>query len=107
MTRKKIFVVSPLTGKTTQEIEENIKWAQLICRKIILDGDNVFASHLFYPQFLMESNPEERAIGIECGSDWMPYCDEVHVFMTLRGITTGMKQEIDEAKKLNKIIKYI
>jgi hypothetical protein len=103
---KRIFIVSPLSG-TDREIEENIRFTQEICRKIIQQGDNPFASHLLYPQFLREHVDGERMLGINCGINFMELCDEVWVFTTLRGITKGMKLEIEAAHKLNKKITYI
>ena len=104
---KKIFVVSPLGAKTEEEIKENIKWTQKICRSINDEGYNVIAPVLLYPQWYSDTTPEERKKGIEFGLDWMLVCDEVRVFTTLRGISPGMTEEIKAAKAAGKPITYI
>ena len=103
----KVFVISPLGAKTAEEIEENVKWAQKLCRDLNEKGYNVFPAHLLYPQWYKDTDPEERNKGINFGLDWMRECNEVHVFATLRGISAGMAQEIRAAEEMGKKIIYV
>ena len=61
------------------------------------------ASHLLYPQILNDNIPAEREFGLLFGLALLRVCDEVWVFGE---ITPGVAAEIEEAKKLNKQIRY-
>lgn len=61
------------------------------------------ASHLLYPQILNDNNPEERELGLLFGLSLLAVCDEVWVFGT---VSPGVAQEIEEAKRLKKQIRY-
>lgn len=57
---------SPFAGdkRTNRIFAENIVKAKLH------QGFNCFASHLYYPHFLDDDVPEERAMGIAAGLQW-------------------------------------
>jgi hypothetical protein len=110
-----IFVVSPLSGQGNPIKERiNLERAKRICREIVVQrsDENVlyipFAPHVYFPQFLYESETfkGERELGINCGLEILKLCHEVWVFTERGQETTGMKAEIEQAKKLNKPIKY-
>jgi len=92
---KKIFVCSKLKG----DINNNIERAKEYCRNITLNGNIPIAPHIYFTQFLDESNKKERNIGILMGIELLKDCDELWVFD--KDISEGMQKEIDIAKKLN------
>ena len=92
---KKIFVCSKLKGV----INNNIERAKEYCRNITLNGNIPIAPHIYFTQFLDESNKKERNIGILMGIELLKDCDELWVFD--KDISEGMQKEIDIAKKLN------
>jgi hypothetical protein len=99
----KIFVCSPYGGKP-----ENLEKARDICGKLIRDGHVPFAPHLLFTQFLDESEPHERQLGIEAGLALMTVCDEVRFYVDAeKRKSAGMLIEEAEAKRLNKPRKYI
>jgi len=102
MHRKKVYVVSPYAGEVYRNIV-NTKW---YCRFVIKEGAIPIASHLMYPRFLNDMDPEERELGIMFGFSLMEGCDEVWVF-TENGISEGMRREIHEAKRQKKRIRLI
>lgn len=53
--------------------------------------------HLMFPQFLDDSNPEERILGITLGVELMKICDEVWIFGST--ISNGMAYELEHARK--------
>lgn len=53
--------------------------------------------HLMFPQFLDDSNPEERILGITLGVELMKICDEVWIFGST--ISNGMAFELEHARK--------
>jgi hypothetical protein len=95
---KKIFVCSPFAG----DIERNTLYAQEACRFVVGTGNNPFAPHLFYPQFIDERTG--RQAGIKRGIQMLVDCDEVWVFTEL-GRSAGMNQEIDIAGALPKPVR--
>ncbi|MGI6011183.1 MAG: hypothetical protein ACOX8H_06750 [Ruminococcus sp.] len=54
--------------------------------------------HLMYPQFLKDSDPDERILGIRLGVELMNVCDEVWIFGNK--ISNGMAFELEHASKL-------
>lgn len=62
------------------------------------------APHLLFPQFMNDENPEERKLALDMNMVILERCDEVWVFGYK--ITEGMEQEIKQAKKLGKVIRF-
>ncbi len=94
---KKIFVCSPFAG----EVDRNVRIAKRLCRMVMKAGHAPFAPHLLYPRFTDDTVPTQRATGIACGLAFMETCDEVWAFVG-NGISSGMRQEIDHARRLGK-----
>ena len=83
MTMKKVFICSPYRG----DVERNVALAN--CPVV---------PHLMYPQFLKDSDPDERILGITLGVELMKICDEVWIFGST--ISSGMAFELEHASKL-------
>ena len=98
--RRKIYVASRYAG----DVDSNVKAAVTYCRKVIDEGYMPVASHLLYPQILDDSSESERELGLLFGLALLNICDEVWVFGE---VSAGMQKEIEEAKRLNKKLKYI
>ena len=90
---KIIFVCSPFQGK-----KENIEKAKKYCRYIVELGYIPIAPHVYFPQFMDDSKPEERRRALEMNKKLMEFCDELWVFGD--EITEGMREEIEHFKKL-------
>ena len=97
--RRKIYVVSPYAG----DVDANVCAAVGYCRHVINEGYMPIASHLLYPQILNDDIPAERDLGLLFGLALLALCDEVWVFGSP---SPGMAQEIEEAKRLNKKLRY-
>lgn len=97
--RRKIYVASRYAG----DVDANVAEAVTYCRHVIDEGYMPVASHLLYPQILNDNNPEERELGLLFGLSLLAVCDEVWVFGT---VSPGVAQEIEEAKRLKKQIRY-
>lgn len=99
---RKIFVSSPLRGN----VETNIENARKYCKKVLDDtGDIPIAPHVYFTQFLDASNDYENQIALDLGFELLSGCDEIWVFQD-NGISEGMKQEIELAKRLEIPIIY-
>lgn len=64
------------------------------------------ASHILYAAsgMLNDNSEAERELGLMFGISLLAVCDEVWVF---GDISAGMQQEITEAKKLGKRVRYV
>lgn len=97
--RRKIYVASRYAG----DVDANVAAAVTYCRRVIDEGHMPVASHLLYPRILNDKNPKERELGLLFGLALLRMCDEVWVFGE---VSQGVAQEIEEAKRLKKQIRY-
>lgn len=97
--RRKVYVASAYAG----DVDANTAKAVEYCRMVIDAGYMPLASHLLYPQMLNDKIPAERELGLMFGLALLRMCDEVWVFGP---VSSGMAQEIEEAKRLNKKLVY-
>lgn len=91
---QKVFICSPYRG----DIEKNVAAAKRHARIAAVCGYCPVAPHLFFPQFLDDSDPQERILGITLGIEMMKDCDEVWLFGS--NITSGMAYELEQVRKL-------
>ena len=92
---KKVYICSPCRG----DYEKNIAKAQEYCRAAALAGAIPIAPHVYLTQFLSDTVPAERELGLSLGLELLRDCDEVWVY----GITApsaGMAAEIKLADEL-------
>ena len=95
-----VYICSPFTG----EIEKNIKAAQDYSRFAVDKGYIPIAPHLLSPQFLNDTDPKERQLGLFFGNALMSKCSEVWVFGSR--VSAGMEAEINRAKWKNYRLRY-
>ena len=93
----RIFVCSPYaaicTNDLSRSVADNVNIAKRICRYISLSGHIPIAPHLYFPNFLTESLPDERLIGIKSGIDLIGSC---HMFWQVGDyISSGMQLELE------------
>ncbi len=100
---KLVIVESPFNG----DVEKNIEYTKKCMRDCFMRGEFPFASHLLYTQkgLLDDTIPEERKLGIEAGLTWGKYAGATIVYTDL-GISEGMKQGIERAKKDGRPIEF-
>lgn len=95
-----VFICSPYAG----DVDGNTKRAQSYSRFAADNGYIPFTPHLLFPQFLDDTNPRERDLGLHFGRAFLPKCAEVWVFGDR--ITSGMNAEIRQARRKGKRIRY-
>ena len=88
-----IYICSPLRG----DYPTNISNAKKYCREVILQGDMPICPHIYFTQFLNDSIPREREIGLKCGLELVKLCDMIYVYGEP---SEGMKAEITLAKQM-------
>jgi len=91
-----VIIETPFAG----DVEKNLKYARKCMRDCFMRGEFPFVSHLLYTQegILDDTIPEERKLGINAGLTWGKNASKTIVYTDL-GITEGMNQGIERAKK--------
>lgn len=97
----KVFVSSPYRDDPAR----NTRLAQELCLRALDSGVAPFAPHLLYTQFLDDADDYDRALGQAAGVEFVSSCDEVWVW-TRKGITQGMKLELERAHQTMTPIVY-
>jgi len=86
------FVQSPYAG----DVDRNVRYARICLRDAIERGEAAFASHLLYPQVLVDTIPEHRELGLAIEQalfDAMPEA-QIAVYWD-KGISDGMQSFLD------------
>lgn len=89
--RLRVILESPYAG----DVERNRLYALTALRDSLDRGEAPFATHLLYPQVLTT----ERLQGLNAGLEWIRVAEKSVVYVDY-GITEGMRQGMDLAKKL-------
>jgi hypothetical protein len=97
----RVYICSPLRGN----IVRNLKRAAFFCNTAFNRGYHPWAPHLFYGQFLDDTDEYARAAGLRYGQESMWQCAELWVCGGGK-ITEGMKSEIDLALQLGIPVRY-
>lgn len=95
-----VYICSPFAG----DIEKNVATARTYSRFAVEQGYIPIAPHLLFPQFLNDSDPKERELGLFFGNAIMSKCSEIWVFGN--HISSGMEAEIKRAKWKNYRLRY-
>lgn len=100
MKKKLIYICSPCRGNDGN-YEHNIEMAQYYCRTVMHMFPNLLpiAPHVYFTQFLDDSDPCERRMGMVAGMELLERCSEVWVF-GMENPSAGMKKEIAKANEL-------
>jgi hypothetical protein len=95
---ERVFICSKYAG----DVKHNLDVAMALCRMAVEAGFAPFAPHLLYTQFLDDSDPTQRELGISMGLRFMETCDEVWVCVGDNGVSEGMRREMKHARRLAK-----
>lgn len=95
-----VYICSPFAGDTGRNAER----ARGYCRFALSQNCIPIAPHLIFPQFMEESDPEQRRLGLFFGLVLQGKCKEVWVFG--KNITKGMSVEIEKAKRRGMPIRH-
>lgn len=96
----KVFISSPYAGDEKQNTLNVRKY----CAFAVKAGYIPFAPHLFFVQFLSDSVPEQRELGMFMGMVFLDGCKELWVFGDR--ISPGMEREIARAERRGIIIRH-
>lgn len=95
-----VYICSPYAG----DIETNVVAVRRYSRFAVEKGYIPIAPHLLFPQFLNDSDPNERELGLFFGNAIMSKCSEIWVFGSK--ISNGMAAEIKRARWKNYRLRY-
>ena len=95
-----VYVCSPYSG----DVEANVTAARRYSRFTLFYGALPMTPHLLYPQFMDDTEPEEREMALHICLYWLDKCEELWIFGDV--ITSGMNREIAFAKKAGKRIRH-
>lgn len=76
---KRVVIESPLAG----DFQKNFRYALWCAYDCRLRGESPYASHLFFPLFLNDLEPEQREFGIEAGYAWSQHADVFAFYIDL------------------------
>ena len=99
--RPLVYVESPYAGDRVA----HRSYLKICILDSISRGENPYASHAFFTQFLDDNVPAERAQGIDLGNQWRLVCDR-SVFYTDLGISPGMAEGIIFCHDRGLLIEY-
>lgn len=95
-----VYICSPYAG----DVEHNVAAARRYSRFAVETGYIPIAPHLLFPQFLDDTNPKERELGLLFGNALLCKCAEMWVFG--ERISEGMDAEIRRAVWKGHRIRY-
>ena len=95
-----VYICSPYAG----DVEGNVAAARRYSRFAVGKGYSPIAPHLLFPQFMDDTDPHGRELGLFFGNAVMSKCSEVWVFG--ERISDGMAAEIKRARWKNYRLRY-
>lgn len=95
-----VYICSPYAGDTEKNVENAKRYSRFAVDRHYLP----VTPHIYFTQFMDDNIPEERNIAIFMNWVLMSKCTELWVFGNT--ISSGMKAEIDRAKRKRMRIRY-
>lgn len=96
---KPVYICSPLSAPTEQEMGRNMYAAREYAREVGSElRCKVFATHAWLPELLDDMVPAERKLALQFGLKVLKLCGALIICHPT--ITKGMAKEIDIAKQL-------
>ena len=98
--RPLVYICSPLAGN----IDGNMEKARHYCKFAVRSGTIPLAPHLLFPQFMDDTDSDERALAMFMNMVLLGKCDQLWVFG--KTVSEGMAAEIGKAEKRGMVIRY-
>jgi len=96
-----VYICSPFSSG---DKKQNIINTRRFCKYAVAQNCIPFAPHLLFPQFMDDSNPEERDAAFKMNNIMLGKCDELWVFGNR--YTEGMQREMKWAKRKKLHIRF-
>ena len=98
--RPLVYICTPLAGDMDGKMEK----ARRYCKFAVRNGAIPLAPHLLFPQFMDDTNPDERALAMFMNMVLLGKCDQLWVFG--KNISEGMAAETGKAEKRGMAIRH-
>ncbi|MDT3768193.1 DUF4406 domain-containing protein [Gleimia hominis] len=98
--RPLVYICSPYSGGT----EENVELARKFCAHAIEQRKIPLAPHLLFPQFMDDTDPDERELAIFMNRVLLAKCEALWAYVGR--VSPGMRLEIGWARDLELPVKY-
>lgn len=95
-----VYICSPYSGDTVKNVENAKRYSRFAVDRHYLP----ITPHIYFTQFMDDNTPEERDTAIFMNWVLMSKCVELWVFGDT--VSSGMKAEIDRAKRKHMKIRY-
>jgi hypothetical protein len=102
---KRVVIESPYASTEPGGVERNRRYLNACILDCIARGESPYASHKMLTDSLDDTDPHERALGIQAGFAWRAAADKTVVYDDF-GISTGMLFGIDDAQKSGRPVEY-
>lgn len=90
---RKNYIISRYSG-TKREIRFNVRVARFMAKKVLDEGFIPVVPHIYFTQFLDDSEQCERDKGVEIALELLKECDKAIVVVVDGYISDGMKAEL-------------
>lgn len=98
--RRLVCIESPFKG----DVRLNVLYADVAMRDAFwTHWEAPFLGHLLYPRVLNDTDPDERAAGIEAHCAWLLAAEYVAVYTDL-GITSGMVEALKLCERMGRVV---
>lgn len=98
--RPLVYICSPLAG----DMDGNMEKARHYCKFAVRSGAIPLAPHLLFPQFMDDTDSDERVLAMFMNKVLLGKCDQLWAFG--KTISEGMAAEIGKAEKRGMVIRY-
>ncbi len=98
--RPLVYICSPYSGDIAANVEAARRYSRFAVDRMAIP----ITPHLLYPQFLNDSDPAERELGMSFGNVLMSKCSQLWVFG--EKTTEGMVREIARARRKGITVRY-
>lgn len=96
-TMSRVYIASPYRTNEIHQRHTFDNYLEECIRDSLARKEAPYAPHYYLPDFLQDSIPELRQIGMRIGQRFLMVCNCVAVYKDF-GISDGMQEEIDFAK---------
>lgn len=97
---KRVYIISQYRANGKDELTFHANVARATARDIAFGGDLPVAPHIYYTQFMDDSNEDERNYGLEAALADLVRCDEFVLVLIDGHISEGMQKELVEVSRL-------
>lgn len=97
---EKVYIISRYRAKTSRQQEFNLGVARYFARQVVKEDKLPIVPHIYFTQFMDDSDEDERKCGLSLGIHALKQCDEFLLVVIDGNISEGMQKEIEVVLRL-------